>query len=128
MTPKSIVVGSCGPEYARRYFLEDQDSNYWTEAGWSPDPKARTLWANMQEAVEKQNELMVSEVPGTMHTFVAPVTIMVKAESPPNLMRLGHWLAEAVKVHLDANHHGTGPDGSMVMLEFNWDEMKEKLQ
>jgi hypothetical protein len=128
MTPKSVVVGSCGPEYARRYFLEDQDSNYWTEAGWTPDPKARTIWADMQKAVEKQNELMVAEVPGTMHTFIAPVTIMVKTESPLNLRTLGQWLTEALRVSLDAARYGTGPDGSMVMLEFNWDEMKEKLQ
>jgi hypothetical protein len=82
----------------------------------------------MQKAVEKQNELMVAEVPGTMHTFIAPVTIMVKTESPLNLRTLGQWLTEALRVSLDAARYGTGPDGSMVMLEFNWDEMKEKLQ
>ena len=128
MTPKAIVVATCGPEYARRFFLEDQDSNYWTESGWSPDPRARARWAKMGEAAEKQMELMQTEVPGTLCTYVAPTTIMVKSQSPVDLRKLEEWLAEAVRVYLDAGRYGTGPDGSMVMLEFNWDEAKEKQQ
>ena len=74
MTAKIILSGYCGPHYAVRHFLTVGESNYWNDdtKSWTNDSKAKTLWANEDEAIQRQYELMIEQVPGTLHRFVAP--------------------------------------------------------
>jgi hypothetical protein len=66
---------------------------------------------------------MLTEVPGALHIFAAPVTIFVKTIEPVDAKALESWLSVAFQGVLDASH-GTGPGNSMVMLQFAWDEIE----
>jgi hypothetical protein len=42
-----LVIGSCGPACARRYYIVDSDCNYWTGAGWSRNRREAALFTDM---------------------------------------------------------------------------------
>ena len=127
MKPRAIFVQVCGPDYAPRFCLEDGQSKYWNDdkQTWVYDRRERTLWAHEDKIMRKQGELMLTEVSGTLQTFVVPLNIKVKSEQPVDIKDLQRWLDEAVQFGIDGNQHGTGPNDSMTMLEVCWDEIKE---
>ena len=123
---RKLIVDACGPEYARRFFLKDGEGNFWNEQGqtWTGNFVEAGLWADGNEIAEKMHELMMSQIPGELHTFVAPVVVEVKSQGPVDVQALQNWLNEAVSVFMNAQK-GVGPDGCMVMLHIDWEEIKE---
>lgn len=123
---RKLIVDSCGPEYARRFFLRD-GNNYWNDiaATWSTNPKDATLFADASKISDKQRELML-QIPGEVQNFVAPLFVEVKDSERVDLASLKAWLAQAVQVWMNSTY-GTGPsDDSMVMLSLNWDELMRR--
>ena len=127
MPPKTMSIGACGPAYALRYFILDQDSNYWTLADeWTKDRAKAGLFADPGEAAVKMHELMIEQVPGKLTVYWAPVTVEVKGTDEVILPVLRHWLERAVQMFLDARQgNGPSPD-SMAMLRIDWDRLEGK--
>jgi hypothetical protein len=120
-----LLIDACGPEFARRYFLTDDENNYWNEKGqtWTKDFKEAGLWSDVNEVGKKMHDLMLA-LPGQLLRFVAPILVQVKTEQPEDLKTLRAWLDRAVEVYINAKH-GTGPGQSMVMMQIDWVELKE---
>ena len=68
MAPKTLTIGTCGPEHARRYYIVDQDHNYWNEPNqtWTTNPKEAGLFADQAEVAATLHDLMVTQVPGIL--------------------------------------------------------------
>ena len=122
-----LVIDVCGPKYARRYFLKDREGNFWGEKGWTKNPREATLFADGNEVSKKMHDLMLTQVPGKLHTFVAPVVVEVKCDEHVDPEALQDWLNQAVQVFMDAKH-GTGPGQSMTMLRIDWNDLKERTR
>jgi hypothetical protein len=122
-----LVIDVCGPKYARRYFLKDREGNFWGEKGWTTNPREATLFADGNEVTKKMHDLMMSQVPGVVHRFTAPVAIEVKSPEPADQNALQEWLDKAVQVFMNAKH-GTGPGQSMVMLCIDWNELNKERE
>jgi hypothetical protein len=56
---------------------------------------------------------------------MAPIIVEVKSPTPVDLAALQDWLNRAVEIYINATH-GVGPGECMVMLQFDWAELKEK--
>ena len=123
---KNMAVGICGPEHARRYFIVDQDRNYWNEQEqtWTTNPKEAGLFADPATATNKVHDLMLAEVPGALQRFVFPVLVEVKGIEPITADALVKWFSVAVQVSFDATY-GTGPGESMVMMRMDWHRLEE---
>jgi hypothetical protein len=125
---RKLIIDTCGPDFARRFFLRDGQNNFWNEMcqAWTSRHRDATLWADGDEISAKMRELMDSQIPGEIQSFAAPVFIDVKSDEKVDLEALRTWLAEAVEVFMNANY-GTGPgDNSMVMMHLDWDELLRK--
>jgi hypothetical protein len=123
---KPLVIGSCGPACAKRFYIVDADHTFWTGAGWSRNRREAALFDNMAVIGRKMHDLMIDEVPGQLHRYIAPVTVEVKSPDPVSLKALQDWLDQAVQVFLDAQH-GTGPGRDvMVMMNLDWSQLKEE--
>ncbi len=125
---RKLIIDACGPEWAKRYFICDGEHNFWndTHAVWVQKLKDATLWSDIGEASKKQRELMMSQIPGELQTFAAPIFIDVKAGEEINVDALKLWLTEAVQVWINSNC-GTGPvEDSMVMMHLDWDSLMNK--
>ena len=115
----------CGPSFARRFFLSDDDGNFWNGHTWTSNFQDAELWADADEAAWKMHDLMKAQVPGALYQFVAPVFVDVKSEEPVDLVELQAWLDKAVKVFMNAKH-GVGPGDAMVMLRIDWEDLKKR--
>lgn len=122
-----LIIDACGPEWARRYYLRDGEYNFWNDiAGtWSTNPREATLFVNAGEISQRQRDLMLSQIPGEVQNFVAPIFIEVKDSERVDLESLKAWLAQAVQVWVDAQF-GAGPGDSMLMLSFEWDQLMRR--
>jgi hypothetical protein len=120
-----LIIDTCGPDCACRYFLKDGEGNFWNEKGqtWTNDFQDAGLWADNDEIASKMHELMLAQVPGELHQFVAPLLVEVKGAV--DLVALQQWLDKAVQIFMNAEH-GTGPGESMVMLRIVWDDLKKE--
>ena len=121
---RKLIIDACGPKYSRRFFISD-GNNFWNDVlgDWTTDFKKATLWADNGEASKRQRDLMLTQIPGELQTFVAPLLVEVKGEV--DLEGLKAWLGEAVQVWVDAQW-GTGPGEAMVMLTLDWDSLMRK--
>ena len=127
MAPRNLDVITCGPKHARRYYIVDGNHNYWndTDQTWTRNPQEAELFADKAEVADKMHNLMVTQVPGLLQRFVAPVVVEVKTAEPITAEMLAQWLDEAVQIWLDINH-GTGPtDNSIVMLRLDWPQLAD---
>ena len=124
---RRLIIDTCGPDFAKRYFLRDGQNNFWNEMGqaWTSNFQDATLWADCGEISQKQRDLMLSQNPGGVQNFVAPMFIEVKAEEPVDVHALRKWLSEAVQIWVDS-HYGTGPGDSMLMVSLDWDALMKR--
>ena len=126
MAPKALAVGICGPEDARRFYIVDQDRNYWNEneQTWTTNPKEAGLFAVVTAVTSKVHDLLLAEVPGVVQRFIFPVLVEVKTTEPITADALVKWFSVAVQVSFDATY-GTGPGESMVMMRMDWHQLEE---
>jgi hypothetical protein len=124
---RKLLIDACGPEFALRYFLTDGESNFWNEKNqcWTKDFNEAGLWADVNEIGQKMHDLMMTQIPGELHQFTAPILVKVKTEQPVDVAALQEWLNRAVEIYINAKH-GTGPGQSMVMLQIDWDQLIQK--
>ena len=121
-----FLIDACGPHFAKRYFVKDCNGRVWSKGGWSANRHDAELFATPEAAGERLHDLMVEQVPGELHRFLAPIVVEVKSEKPVDLDALKRWLDTAVEVWMDAQH-GVGPGKCMVMMQLDWSQLKEKL-
>ena len=126
MAPRKLDVVTCGPEHARRYYIVDEDHNYWNEKDqtWTKNPKEAGLFADAAEVGSKMHDLMVTRCPGVLQRFVVPVVVEVKGPEPITAEVLAEWLDTAVQISFN-DPHSTGPGGSMVMMRMDWPQLEE---
>jgi hypothetical protein len=126
MAPRTLTVGTCGPEHARRYFIVDQDHNFWNEKDqtWTANPREAGLFADQAEVAATLHDLMVTQVPGILQRFIVPVVVEVKGTEPITVEALAEWLDTAVEI-LPSDPHGTGPGGAMVMMRMDVPQLEE---
>jgi hypothetical protein len=118
-----LIIDTCGPPCACRFFIKDGKGNFWNGQTWTNDFHDAALWADNDEVAWKMHDLMLAQVPGELHQFVAPLLVEVKGAV--DLVTLQQWLDKAVQIFMNAEH-GTGPGQCMVMLRICWDELKKE--
>jgi len=127
MTPKNLDVITFGPDDDRRYYIVDEDHTYWNEKDqtWTKNPKEAGVFADEAEVGSKMHQLMVTQVPGIVQRFVAPIIVEVKTTEPITVEALAKWLEKAVRV-LPAGDHGNGPtENSMILLRMDWPQLED---
>jgi hypothetical protein len=123
--PKTMMIGQCGPSYSPRYYIQNHEGAYWTGSTWSTDHRKAYLFHRVGEVGESLYELMLSQISGPVSSFVVPLVVQAKSETPFDLDKLKLWLNRAVHVAINAEL-GTGPvPNSMVMIRLDWDNLKE---
>ena len=47
---RKLIIDTCGPEFARRYFIKDGQNNFWNEISqtWTDKLQEATLWARLR--------------------------------------------------------------------------------
>jgi hypothetical protein len=85
---RKLIIDTCGPDCACRYFLKDGEGNFWNGQTWTSNFKDTALWADNDEVSRKMHELMLAQVPGELRQFVAPLLVEVKSEKPVDLVAL----------------------------------------
>ena len=97
--PKNIYISTTGLPNAPRLCIMDNDQNYWSENGWTPDPTRAALYLDTGDAGQKLRELMLTEIPGKLYKFVVPLTIEIKTTNPISITEVQEWLATHVRFH-----------------------------
>ena len=131
--PKKMKVCLCGPFYAYRFFLTDDENNYWNEYGqtWTENFQEAALFANCDEAEEVMHDRMLRQIPGELHSFTAPVVVTLKTSEPVDLVAFQAWLNERVQLWIDASNArgpSPGPGESLVMVQIGWKDLKKGEQ
>jgi hypothetical protein len=108
---KTCIVRITGPSDAQRFFIEDQDGNFWNQHArcWTQDDLQRTLYNDFKEASQVWRDLFYSQISGRWQHFVIPVKVGIKTAEPISLAQLRAWLAAWVRLECDYAEHGVGP-------------------
>jgi hypothetical protein len=77
----------------------DNDQNYWSEKDncWTTDPTRAGLCLDTCDAGHMLRELMLTQVPGKLYTFIVPLKIEIKTTNPISISEVQEWLATNVR-------------------------------
>jgi hypothetical protein len=104
--------------------IQDNDNNYWSEMdnGWTADPTRAALYLDAGDAGQKLRELMLTEVPGLLQTFVVPLTIEIKTTNPISVSEVQEWLATHVRFNF-----GDEEDALMAVIQVDFDKVEQTI-
>jgi len=102
----------------------DDNDNYWSEMdhSWTTDPTRAALYIDTCDAGQKLRELMLTEVPGKLQTFVVPLTIEIKTANPISITEVQEWLATHVRFHF-----GDEEDALMAVIQVDFDKVEQTI-
>jgi hypothetical protein len=122
--PNNIYLSTYGLPTAPRMCIMDDSNNYWSEMDncWTADPKKAALYIDTCDAGHKLRELMMSEVPGKLQTFVVPLTIEIKTANPISITKVQEWLATHVRFNL-----GDEEDSLMAVIQVDFNKVEETI-
>ena len=117
--PKNIFLSTSGLPTEPRMCIMDNDQNYWSEMDhcWTADPKKAALYLDTCDAGHKLRELMMTQVPGKLQTFVVPLTIEIKTANPISISEVQEWLATHVR--FDFGDEEENALMAVIMVDFN---------
>ncbi len=117
--PKNIYLGTSGLPTAPRMCIMDDNNNYWSEMDhcWTADPKKAALYLDACDAGQKLRELMMSEVPGKLYSFIVPLKIEIKATNPISITEVQDWLATHVR--FDFGDEKENALMAVIQVDFN---------
>ncbi len=121
---RKMILDSCGPPFALRFFLKDGEGNFWNGQTWTRNFKEARLWFDPDEATWQMHDLLLA-LPGELQQFMVPLFVDVKSQEPVDLIALQRWLDRSVQFFMDAQQ-GTGPGRSMVMIRCEWEKLKKE--
>jgi len=101
----------------------DNDQNYWSENGWTPDPTRAALYLDTGDAGQKLRELMLTEIPGKLYKFVVPLTIEIKTTNPISITEVQEWLA----THMRFNFGDEEENALMALIQVDFDKVEETI-
>ena len=122
--PKNIYISTTGLPNAPRTCIMDDNDNYWSEMdhSWTTDPTRAALYIDTCDAGQKLRELMLTEVPGKLQTFVVPLTIEIKTANPISITEVQEWLATHVRFHF-----GDEEDALMAVIQVDFDKVEQTI-
>lgn len=90
-----FVIGTGGPLYAPRYYIQDGESRFWSErlGDWTNNPREAALYSNQGEVGQKLHELFLIQIPGEVQTFCVPCP----SRQPLRLHELGLAVAQRLE-------------------------------
>ena len=117
--PKHIYLSTSGLPTAPRMCITDDNNNYWSEMdnGWTTDPKKAALYLDAGDAGHKLRELMLTQIPGKLQTFVVPLTIEIKTTNPISITEVQEWLATHVR--FDFGDEEENALMAVIQVDFN---------
>ncbi len=123
--PKNIFLSTSGLPTAPRLCITDDEHNYWSEKDhcWTTDPARAALYIDVCDAGYKLRELMMSEVPGKLQTFVVPLTIEIKTANPISISEVQEWLATHVRFNF-----GDEEDALMAVIQVDFNNVEETTE
>ncbi len=122
--PKNIYISTSGITQAPRLCIMDDSDNYWSEMDncWTADTTRAALFLDAGDAGQKLRELMLTEVPGKLQTFVVPLKIEIKTTHPISISEIQEWLATHVRFHF-----GDEEDALMAVIQVDFDKVEETI-
>lgn len=123
--PKNIYISTSGLPHAPRMCIMDNDNNYWSAIDdcWTTDPTRAALYIDTCDAGHKLRELMMSEVPGKLQTFVVPLTIEIKTANPISIIEVQEWLA----THVRFNFGDEEENALMAVIQVDFNNVKQTI-
>ncbi len=117
--PKNIYLSTFGLPYAPRMCIMDNDQNYWSEMDncWTADPKKAALYLDTCEAGSRLHELMLTQVPGKLYSFIVPLKIEIKTTNSISITAVQEWLATHVR--FDFGDEEENALMAVIQVDFN---------
>lgn len=117
-----IDVQMVGNERWPRWAIKDSRRRWYSDDGWTSDPKRALLYANEAEAKETCARCR-DDIP--LRRFFVPVRIVVNANADFTLDELRDYLTRNVRLYL-ADDGGEHPcDDATFDLDFFWNDLEE---
>ena len=122
--PKNIYISTSGLPTAPRLCITDDNNNYWSEMDncWTADPTRTALYLDAGDAGQKLRELMLTQIPGKLQTFVVPLTIEIKTTNPISISEIQEWLATHVRFNF-----GDEEDALMAVIQVDFDKVEQTI-
>jgi hypothetical protein len=104
----------------------DDNNNYWSEMdnGWTTDPTRAALYLDTCDAGHKLRELMMTEVPGKLQTFVVPLTIEIKSANLISITEVQEWLATHVCFNFGDEEE---ENALMAVIQVDFNKVEETI-
>jgi hypothetical protein len=117
--PKHIFLTASGLPTAPRMCIMDDNNNYWSEMDncWTTDPTRAALYIDTCDAGHKLRELMLSQVPGKLYSFIVPLKIEIKTTNPISITAVQEWLATHVR--FDFGDEEENALMAVIQVDFN---------
>lgn len=111
-----------------RWMIGDQFCRYWTGEEWHVDEDKAELFADVNVAATKLQDLMIGEYSQLpVRTFTAPLKVVVWSGKKYSRDDLMMWLGKVARLLVDnSQDNGLGPiPGSYGYMEIQWGGLKE---
>lgn len=123
--PNIYICCSRGP-FGRFYLYNHSDRSFWTGKEWSTKHREALLHLSMQEAAETFAEVQQQYFSDkkVVENFETSIQIEVRSDSGVDVEKLKEWLRSAVVLNIRYAECESGPEGTLVQLRFQADDIK----
>ena len=123
--PKHIFLSTSGLPHAPRMCIQDNDDNYWSDVDncWTTDPTRAALYIDVCDAGHKLRELMMTQVPGRLYSFIVPLKIEIKTTNPISIIAVQDWLAKHVCFDF-----GDEEDALMAVIQLDFNKVENTTE
>jgi len=111
---------------APRMCIMDDNQNYWSEKDncWTTDPKKAARYLDTCDAGHKLRELMMTQVPGKLYSFIVPLKIEIKATNPISITAVQDWLATHVRFDFGDEEE----NALMAIVQVDFNKVEETIE
>ena len=109
-----------------RWIIASKDGRFWNGNVWASKRKEALLFAHLLEASRAVEEIQRHEYGNKpcLKRITVPLVIEVRSDEPVDPETLKAWIKKAATMYVDYQKNGNGPEGSLVLIGINWEEIK----